>query len=118
MKRYIVYVLLVLSGFCVSCDEYLKTKTYGEILPETTEDYASLLHTHLYNIEASTSDKILGNFNDVLRWECFSDNLNASLSTSVKNTPIYVGSYISSAIYRFNNLFQVVKDANVVLDNV
>ena len=118
MKRYIVYVLLVLSGFCVSCDEYLKTKTYGEILPETTEDYASLLHTHLYNIEAGTSEKILGNFNDVLRWECFSDNLNASLSTSVKNTPIYVGSYISSAIYRFNNLFQVVKDANVVLDNV
>ena len=37
MKRYIVYVLLVLSGFCVSCDEYLKTKTYGEILPGTTE---------------------------------------------------------------------------------
>lgn len=84
MKRYIVYVLLVLSGFCVSCDEYLKTKTYGEILPETTEDYASLLHTHLYNIEAGTSEKILGNFNDVLRWECFSDNLNASLSTRLK----------------------------------
>lgn len=120
MKRYIVYILLIFSGFCVSCDEYLETKTYGEILPETTEDYASLIHTHLYNIEASTSDKILGNFNDVLRWECFSDNLNASLSKSVSNsyTPIYVGSYIGSAIYRFNNLFQVVRDANVVLDNV
>ena len=79
-----------------------------------------MIHTHLYNIEASTSDKILGNFNDVLRWECFSDNLNASLSKSVSNsyTPIYVGSYIGSAIYRFNNLFQVVRDANVVLDNV
>lgn len=120
MKRYIVYILLIFSGFCVSCDEYLETKTYGEILPETTEDYASLIHTHLYNIEASTSDKILGNFNDVLRWECFSDNLNASLLKSVSNsyTPIYVGSYIGSAIYRFNNLFQVVRDANVVLDNV
>lgn len=120
MKRYIVYILLIFSGFCVSCDEYLETKTYGEILPETTEDYAPLIHTHLYNIEASTSDKILGNFNDVLRWECFSDNLNASLSKSVSNsyTPIYVGSYIGSAIYRFNNLFQVVRDVNVVLDNV
>ena len=44
MKRYIVYILLIFSGFCVSCDEYLETKTYGEILPETTEDYASLIH--------------------------------------------------------------------------
>lgn len=119
MKRYIVYILLILTGFCVSCDEYLETKTYGEVLPETTEDYASLIHTHLNNIESSSSDKILGTFTDVLRLECFSDNLNASLSTSSSSyTPVYVGSYVSSAMYRFNNLFQVVRDVNVVLDNI
>ena len=119
MNRYIVYILWILSGFCVSCDEYLETKTYGEVLPETTEDYASLIYTHLNTIESSTLDKILGNFNDVLRWECFSDNLNATLSKTVNSyTPVYVGSYVASAMYRFNNLFQVVKDVNVALDNI
>lgn len=119
MKRYIYYILLFVSGYCTSCDDYLEVKTYGQVLPETTEDYATLIYTHLNNIETATSDKILGNFNDVLRFECFSDNLNASLmKTTSSYTPTYVGSYIASAIYRFNNLFQVVKDVNIVLDNM
>lgn len=111
-------VILFFAAYCLSCDDYLEVKTYGQVLPETTEDYASLINTHLSNVETSSSDKIIGNFNDVLRFECFSDNLNANLSTSVSSsyTPIYVGSYVGSAMYRFNNLFQVVKDVNVVLD--
>lgn len=120
MKKYIIYILLFISGYCISCDDYLEVKTYGQVLPETVEDYASVVYTHLSNVETSASDKIVGAFNDVLRLECFSDNLNASLSTAKESTytPMYVGAYVASAMYRFNNLFQVVKDMNIVLDNM
>ena len=50
MKRYIYYILLFVSGYCTSCDDYLEVKTYGQVLPETTEDYATLIYTHLNNI--------------------------------------------------------------------
>lgn len=118
IRNRFLQLILFFAVCCESCDDYLEVKTYGQVLPETTEDYASLINTHLSNVETSSSDKIIGNFTDVLRFECFSDNLNANLSTSVSSsyTPVYVGSYVSSAMYRFNNLFQVVKDVNIVLD--
>ena len=121
MRAYI-YILVLFGWGLTACDDYLETDTYGQVLPETTEDYASLINTWMFNV----GDKYSGNppyytWQDALRMECFTDNLNASLSTddgSTSYTPMYVGQYMSSIIYRFQALYEPIRDANIVLDNM
>ena len=104
MKSPIIYIALLFGWWSASCDSYLETDNFGKVLPETTEDYASLINTWMFNV----GDKYSGNppyytFYDVLRMEAFTDNLNASLSTGTSSSyiPMYVGAYMGSAIYRF-----------------
>lgn len=121
MKSPIIYIALLFGWWSASCDSYLETDNFGKVLPETTEDYASLINTWMFNV----GDKYSGNppyytFYDVLRMEAFTDNLNASLSTGTSSSyiPMYVGAYMGSAIYRFEALYEPIRDANIVLDNM
>ena len=121
MKKYIVYIMLLTGWCCMSCDSYLETKDYGQVSPETTEDYASLINMWMEHIETKTSkNPPTYMYQDVLRMECFSDNLNASLSTTTQKTymPMYVGEYMGSLIYRFEAQYKFIRDANIVLDNM
>ena len=45
MKVLKLYMMMLIVGMCCSCDEYLEVKNYGQVLPETDEDYACLLYT-------------------------------------------------------------------------
>lgn len=121
MRKYTYCLLLGAALASSSCDSYLETKTYGQVLPETTADYVTLLHTHLRDIEEGHSDFIIGHYNDFFKLECFSDNLNASLHDSkikLYNAPLYIGSAVNTHIYKSQNLYARIKDANIVLDQI
>ena len=44
MKGLKLYMMVLIVGMCCSCDEYLEVKNYGQVLPETDEDYATLIN--------------------------------------------------------------------------
>lgn len=119
MKAY-SYILILFLGL-TACDSYLETDTYGQVLPETTEDYASLINTWMFNVGDKTSQNPpYYTYQDVIRLESYTDNLNANLATnrSSSYTPTYVGEYMGSLIYRFEALYEPIRDANIVLDNM
>jgi hypothetical protein len=51
MKVLKLYMMMLIVGMCCSCDEYLEVKNYGQVLPETDEDYATLINNQLSAIE-------------------------------------------------------------------
>lgn len=116
IRSYLFAGLLVMS--LSSCDHYLEVKTYGQKLPDTEEDYATLLASQLTTFE-TYNDKTFGSPSLTLRNECFSDNLNASLLTKTQTLmPMYVGDQISSTQYRYNEVYSCIKDYNIIIDNL
>ena len=54
MKVLKLYMMMLIVGMCCSCDEYLEVKNYGQVLPETDEDYATLINNQLSAIDKGT----------------------------------------------------------------
>ncbi len=108
----------VLAVAASSCDDYLEVKTYGQKLPETEEDYMTLLGQQLYDYENTGGNKF-GTYLDLLNLECYSDNLNASLLiTDNSNTPLYIGAQILANQMRYNHMYSAINDHNIIIDNI
>lgn len=120
MKGLKLYMMVLIVGMCCSCDEYLEVKNYGQVLPETDEDYATLINNQLSAIDKGTAGaaNMLGSFAWMIELECYSDNLNTSLMTSNALSYIYVGTNVNSAQYRFMNYYSLIKDYNIIIDNL
>lgn len=120
MKVLKLYMMMLIVGMCCSCDEYLEVKNYGQVLPETDEDYATLINNQLSAIDKGTAGaaNMLGSFAWMIELECYSDNLNTSLMTSNALSYIYVGTNVNSAQYRFMNYYSLIKDYNIIIDNL
>ncbi|WEK34614.1 MAG: RagB/SusD family nutrient uptake outer membrane protein [Candidatus Pseudobacter hemicellulosilyticus] len=112
---YTSIIVLLLLTMNVSCRKYLETKQYGDILPETATDFSALLHGHLSSVDGASDRYILGSHTNVLDFESYCDNLNASLSTAFDLSP-YVGTDINRLYYRFMNFYSNIKDYNIILD--
>ena len=84
MKSLKLYMMLWIVGMCCSCDSYLEVKNYGQTLPKTDEDYATLINKQLSDIDKGSAGatNMLGSFAWMIELECYSDNLNTSLMTS------------------------------------
>lgn len=115
------YVLaLALSATALtSCDSYLDVKTYGQKLPETMDDYEQLLANQLRTFDGN-DDQYFYSPKQILKYECYSDNLNASLSTKTSSayTPFYVGDDLGGNQYRMKNMYGRIKDLNIILGDM
>ena len=108
----IITVMLMLT----SCDRYLETPQYGDVLPESVEDYATLIYKQLQSIEG-TDQLLVGSFRTSAETESYTDNLNASLATTF-DLSVYVGADLPKLQYRFANIYGNIKDFNIVLDEI
>lgn len=120
MKSLKLYMMLWIVGMCCSCDSYLEVKNYGQTLPKTDEDYATLINKQLSDIDKGSAGatNMLGSFAWMIELECYSDNLNTSLMTSNALSYLYVGTNIASSQYRFMNYYSLIKDYNIIIDNL
>lgn len=119
MKR-TIYILLALCAVAlVSCTKYLDIKPYGEVIPKTADEFASLLHTTLEDIDYG-EEYIIGDGPSVADLECYADNVEANLTSYPDGNmrPVYVGTHLSSKPTIYNNLYSVIKDCNIVLQNL
>lgn len=114
MKIWICILMIFASA---SCKNYLDVKPSGQVLPETAEEFSAMLHEHLNNIDYALENSILGDAYSVLYYECYTDNLDMNLLNS-PGLPLYVGSKINNFQEVYEELYSVIRDCNLVIDNL
>ena len=95
MKHFKYILLGTLILLIPSCTEYLDVKPKGKIIPETAEDFSTILHYWLDRVETGQDEEILGNATNLMQ-EFYSDNLDATLasfSRRIYNKRIYTSIY-------------------------
>ena len=85
---------LFISIYCglmillASCNNYLDVKPKGKIIPETAEDFSTIIHYWLDQIEKGRDDVIIPNPEVMTTLEMFADDLNATLASNFGYTSI------------------------------
>ncbi len=120
MKKKIIlciYGLALLS--CISCSHYLDIRPSESTIPKTAEEFSALLHTWLNKIDKGEDSDLIGNSSEFLSMDAaYGDNFEVCLTAqSGRTLPIYIGSLVSStsASNKYSNLYQVIRDCNLVL---
>ncbi|WP_065219951.1 MULTISPECIES: RagB/SusD family nutrient uptake outer membrane protein [Butyricimonas] len=117
MKKVFLYIGVLLLFGLTSCDEYLDVKDKGEVLPETAEEFAALIHKYLLQIDDGSDYTILGDYTKTVSYEGYSDNLDGDLNSTTR-VPIYVGTDINSLTFRYKTLYEIIKDCNIILNDL
>lgn len=117
MKKLLVAISA--TAVLVSCTDYLDIKPYGQTIPQTPEEFSSLLQTHLYNIDYGERT-ILGNISSISDYECYADDLDSRLTQypTGNYVPLYVGDDLSDMTVLYADLYQVIRDCNIVIDGL
>lgn len=121
MKRVYIITLLSLLAVLMSCKQFLDIKPNGKTIPKTAEEFSALLHSRLQEIDYGNSgEPVIGNSNDMLDIEAYSDNLDGNLTIypGGNNLPVYVGAALNSKQTRYANLYARIRDCNIVIDNL
>jgi hypothetical protein len=118
MKR-TIYILILGAAILTSCTKYLDIKPYGEVIPKTADEFASLLHKILESIDYG-EEYIIGEGTAMADLECYSDNVegNLTLYPDGNTRPVYVGAQMSSKPVIYERLYSTIRDCNIVLDNM
>lgn len=112
-------VLLAMTAAMCSCTRYLDIKPYGEVIPKTADEFASLLHSTLEDIDYG-EESIVGNMSTSADVECVSDNFEANLTSypDGNTRPIYIGDILSNKQNLYSDLYEAIRDCNIVIGNI
>ena len=117
MKNYLI--LAFITVFFISCDNYLEVKTYGKAIPKTSEEFSSILHKHLNSIDNGEDHVLLDNASALVSIESITDNFNATLTQPGGSTlQLYIGGHLSNKQSRYQKLYEVIRDANIIIANM
>ncbi len=108
--------LAVLAGVG-GCKSYLNVQPQGEVIPETDEEFAAIIHNHLRDIEGGGDEYVIGNMDALKFLEGCADNLDANIRTSA-NLTFFAGEEIDSRQRVYEESWKVVRDCNIVIENM
>lgn len=115
-----IYISLLCAAVLTSCTKFLDIKPYGKVIPKTAEEFSSMLHSTLEDIDYG-EETILGNVLSIADLECYADNLEANISLNEASSsylPLYIGDDLSNMQSRYANLYDAIKDCNIIIDNI
>ena len=115
MRRFGLYITILLLLGHSSCTSYLDVKNKGEVIPKTAEEFSALLHGHLNDIDKASEYAFFGAPSNALAFECCTDNLDGNLITIIDLDPISIREQINSLAGKYTSLYDVIKDCNIVL---
>ena len=117
MRRTTITAAAIIALTLCSCNNFLNVQPQGYVLPSSDEEFASIMHSILRDIEGGGDEFIVGNMETVIRLESCSDNLDANVSLG-KNLPSYAGEVINTMQLRYRSFWPLVKDCNIVIENL
>ena len=106
-------LLLAAAG----CSRYLSVKPQGEVIPETDDEFASIIHYRLRQIEGGEDEYVVGNIEAIVHFDGVADDLDANIRNNA-NLPSFAGDEINSRQLAYENAWEVVKDCNIVIENL
>ena len=99
------------------CGNYLNVQPQGEVIPETDEEFAAIIHNRLRDIEGGGDEYVIGNMDALKFLEGCADNLDANIRTSA-NLTFFAGEEIDSRQRVYEESWEVVRDCNIVIENL
>lgn len=120
MGRFKIVIIGLLAGGLLSCNSYLDLKPYGQVIPKTPDEFASLLNSTLYEIDYGSDNNIIGNATTILNYECFADNLDANLTKypAGNSLVLYVGNSLNGMQNKYRQLYEKIRDCNLIIENM
>lgn len=120
MKKTIILILISLSIF--SCKEYLDIKPYGKVIPQTADEFSSLLHSTLYEIDNGGPSVLIPNASSIVVYDAIADNLETSLTQLPEGGLLatYAGDRIGSNVNASGNdaytkYYQLIRNCNIII---
>lgn len=101
----------------IGCKNYLNVQPQGEVIPETDEEFAAIIHNLLRDIEGGGDEYVIGNMDALKFLEGCADNLDANIRTSA-NLTFFAGEEIDSRQRAYEESWKVVRDCNIVTENM
>ena len=83
-KRAAALALLVSAA---GCRGYLNVQPQGEVIPETDEEFAAIIHNRLRDIEGGGDEYVIGNMDAIKHLEGCADNLDAAPAPASRSSP-------------------------------
>lgn len=118
-SKIIISVFIGLAVVFNSCKDHLDVKPKGKIIPETAEDYSTIIHYWLNQVELGRDEIILGNAGNTVLYDFYGDDLDATLAFSISgSTPIYAGMKINTNQKAYGDQYSVIKDCNMIIGNM
>ena len=116
MMRRTINILAAVCMGLVSCNNYLNVKPQGKVLPQTDEEFASIMHNRICDIEGGYDEFVIGNMDVISRREGCSDDLDANIA--VGSITAYAGDVINNRQSDYREIFEIVRDCNIVIENL
>lgn len=119
MKKTIILIFISLSIF--SCKEYLDIKPYGKVIPQTADEFSSLLHTILYEIDNGMLPVLVPSSATIVSFDAITDNLETSLTQLPEGNLLRtyagdrVGSINMSGGDDYTKYYQLIRNCNIII---
>ena len=117
MRHLRTFTLALTFILCVSCGNYLNVQPQGQIIPKNDEEFASIIHKRLSDIEGGEDEFVIGNMDMIKYLEGCSDNLDANIMTS-SFLEFFAGEEIGKRQYFYRDSWEIVRDCNIVIGNL
>lgn len=118
MKR--IYIIIMMATLVMTgCEEYLDIKPYGRTIPQSTEEFAALLHNMCDEIDQGSTrgPYLVGSHALSFETEAWCDNMATNLTggTNADRLPVYIGSTLSGMQSVYSQLYEIIRDCNIIL---
>lgn len=117
MRHLKTLILTMMAAALAGCGNYLNVQPQGEVIPKTDEEFASLIHNRLREIEGGGDENVIGNMDVLMFLEGCADNLDANIMAG-SNLPFFAGEEIDKRQSYYSNSWETVRDCNIVIDNL
>lgn len=116
MMRKAIYISVLLCMCLVSCRNYLNVKPQGKVLPQTDEEFATIMHNRICDIEGGYDEFVIGNMDVISRREGCADDLDANIM--IGDITAYAGDVINNRQSDYREIFEIIRDCNIVIENL
>ena len=99
------------------CTRFLTVQPQGEVLPKTDEEFAAIMHNRIKDIEGGGDPYVIGNMETIALFEGCADDLDANIRVG-NNLVSYAGETINSRMSDYRNSFEIIRDCNIVIENL
>ena len=111
-----IYITVLFCMCMVSCKGFLNVKPQGKILPETDEEFATIMHNRINDIEGGADEYVIGNMDVISRREGCADDLDANIK--IGSITAYAGDVINNRQSDYRETFEIIRDCNIVIENM